>query len=306
MGASVDLKWLEDFTCLARVRNFSRAAEERHVTQPALSKRIQQLEHWFGVELIDRSVSPTGLTAEGKLLRQAAEEVVRTLHEQRSRLQARRQLPPTAIRIATLHLLATSFLPEWLKLLKARGVDFSPHLRVDNFRGCVQALSEGESDFLLTLTHPRVPVVLDHVQFPSICIGRDRLVAVSIPDDSGAPIFSCGNMDGRPIPLLSYTPQSFLGRLCEDVLSSTDIPNRFVVVYESELADAVKAMALTGHGLAFLPARSVREELKRGELVETTRLEADELEIRVFRSKARSRGAVERLWTLLSEKSLEL
>jgi len=41
---AVELKWLEDFISLARTRNFSRSAEERHVTQSAFSRRIQALE----------------------------------------------------------------------------------------------------------------------------------------------------------------------------------------------------------------------------------------------------------------------
>ena len=42
--ADVDHKWLEDFIALARERSFSRAAEQRHVTQPQFSRRIRALE----------------------------------------------------------------------------------------------------------------------------------------------------------------------------------------------------------------------------------------------------------------------
>ena len=57
----MELKWLEDFLSLARTGNFSRSAEERHVTQSAFSRRIQALELWLGVSLIDRSNYPTTL-----------------------------------------------------------------------------------------------------------------------------------------------------------------------------------------------------------------------------------------------------
>jgi DNA-binding transcriptional LysR family regulator len=55
----MELKWLEDFASLARTGSFSRSAEERHVTQPAFSRRIQALETWLGVALIDRSTAPS-------------------------------------------------------------------------------------------------------------------------------------------------------------------------------------------------------------------------------------------------------
>ncbi|WP_198943933.1 LysR family transcriptional regulator [Acetobacter sp. DsW_54] len=44
----MDIKWLEDFVTLSRLQSFSRAAEERHVTQSAFSRRIQALETWVG------------------------------------------------------------------------------------------------------------------------------------------------------------------------------------------------------------------------------------------------------------------
>ena len=54
----MNLTWLEDFLALAASGNFSRAAEERHMTQPAFSRRVRALEEWLGAELFDRSEQP--------------------------------------------------------------------------------------------------------------------------------------------------------------------------------------------------------------------------------------------------------
>ena len=54
----MDLKWLEDFIALARERSFSRAAEQRHVTQPQFSRRIRALELWVGADLVNRAGFP--------------------------------------------------------------------------------------------------------------------------------------------------------------------------------------------------------------------------------------------------------
>jgi DNA-binding transcriptional LysR family regulator len=51
----MDTKWLEDFHSLVETRSFSRAAQLRHVTQPAFSRRIHALEAWeltVGVRLV--------------------------------------------------------------------------------------------------------------------------------------------------------------------------------------------------------------------------------------------------------------
>ena len=50
----MDLIWLEDFLAIAEDGGFSRAAERRHVTQPALSRRIRALEDWLGAPLFER------------------------------------------------------------------------------------------------------------------------------------------------------------------------------------------------------------------------------------------------------------
>ena len=72
----METKWLEDFVSLAETRSFSRSAQLRHVTQPAFSRRIQALEAWAGIDLVDRSAYPTRLTAAGETLHAQALEVL--------------------------------------------------------------------------------------------------------------------------------------------------------------------------------------------------------------------------------------
>ena len=54
----MDLRWLEDLIALAEAGSLTRAAALRNVTQPAFTRRIQQIEQWLGVPVIDRSVRP--------------------------------------------------------------------------------------------------------------------------------------------------------------------------------------------------------------------------------------------------------
>ena len=67
----MELKWLEDLLVLLEEKSVTRAAARRHVTQPAFSRRIRQLEQWLGAEIVDRSTKPvsfrqTGLALEGE------------------------------------------------------------------------------------------------------------------------------------------------------------------------------------------------------------------------------------------------
>src|SRR3546814_4780311 len=72
----MNLSWLEDFLALAASGNFSRAAQERHMTQPAFSRRIRALEDWLGVALFDRATHPVALTETGEWFRTTAQEIL--------------------------------------------------------------------------------------------------------------------------------------------------------------------------------------------------------------------------------------
>ena len=82
------IRWLEDFVCLAQAGSLARAAELRNVTPPAFGRRMQALEVWAGAPLIDRSVFPVRLTAEGRQFLEAAQSALRTLDETRLALRA--------------------------------------------------------------------------------------------------------------------------------------------------------------------------------------------------------------------------
>ena len=62
----MDTGWLIDFLTLAETGSFSRAAEQRNLTQPAFSRRIRALEDWIGAALFDRSIVPVALTEPGR------------------------------------------------------------------------------------------------------------------------------------------------------------------------------------------------------------------------------------------------
>ena len=72
----MNLSWLDDFLTLAAIGNFSRAADERHMTQPAFSRRIMALEEWLGVDLFDRGSKPPRLTETGRWFRQVAQDLL--------------------------------------------------------------------------------------------------------------------------------------------------------------------------------------------------------------------------------------
>ena len=114
----MDTKWLEDFVSLAQTRSFSRSAQLRHVTQPAFSRRIQALEGWAGVDLVDRSIYPTRLTPAGDTFLAQAQEMLGSLQATRNLMRTHQTSGSDMLEFALPHTLAFAFFPQWLRELR--------------------------------------------------------------------------------------------------------------------------------------------------------------------------------------------
>ena len=89
----MDIRILEYFLAITREGNISAAAESLHVSQPALSRQIRDLEEELGVVLFIRGSRQIKLTEEGMILRKRAEEMMHLLQITRSEIsQAHNQI----------------------------------------------------------------------------------------------------------------------------------------------------------------------------------------------------------------------
>ncbi|WP_299583308.1 hydrogen peroxide-inducible genes activator [uncultured Sunxiuqinia sp.] len=77
----MNINQLKYFVSLYRLRNFSKAASELQISQPALSLQIQKLEEEFGYHLVERHVKPLGITPEGELFFEKAVQIIQMVNE---------------------------------------------------------------------------------------------------------------------------------------------------------------------------------------------------------------------------------
>ena len=185
----MDLTLLEDFLDLADTNNFSRSALRRHISQPAFSRRIQALEEWVGVALVDRQHSPLCLTAEGVALRDAAIDIVDRVRRMREEIRSRHQTAGASIRIATLNTLAVTFIPRWLKTLQSRVGSTRLCISSDNFSNCLQGFLNNEFDLFVTYVSKDVPIRLNAEADAARTLGQERFLLVSAATESLKPLF---------------------------------------------------------------------------------------------------------------------
>lgn len=293
----MEVEWLMDFLELSATLNFSRAAEARHITQSAFSRRIRSLELWLGATLIDRSTYPASLTPAGQLFRPTAEEMVQTLIRSRNECQGRAKPRGKVVSFAALHTLALNFFPTWLGSLEEGLGPLKTRMVADNVHDCIESLVNGTCDLLICYSHPIVPTVVDHERFPSICLAKDLLVPVCMARPDGLPPHDLSGASSA-LPYLAYTPDCFLGRLTQTLIDREGGMPFLDFRYENSMSEALKTMALQGYGVAWLPVSAVERELADGRLVvlghEQYRMSMD---IRLYRNAENRSIDIEQLWS---------
>ncbi|HEX7892099.1 MAG TPA: LysR substrate-binding domain-containing protein, partial [Ramlibacter sp.] len=128
------------------------------------------------------------------------------------------------------------------------------------------------------------------------------------PDAQGEPVFRLPGRPSHPLPYLGYAPGAYLGRVTDLLLKQAGTAIHLDRVYETDMAEGLKVMALEGHGVAFLPHSAVRKELRARKLVSAAPAELRDLEIamevRAYRERPSARhspkGTAQALWTFLA------
>jgi len=276
----MNLSWLEDFLALAATGNFSRAAEERHMTQPAFSRRVRALEEWIGAELFDRSMQPARLTAAGEWFRPQAQELLARVGRIPGEARAFVEASASTLRIAATHALSFTFVPGWLQALEAQTAAGPIRLVSDVLERCEALLAQGQVQFVIAhaLAGAEAGVA------PGIVIGQDLLLPVHAPRaPQGA--------------LLQFSDESGLGRIVRQALGAELGATGARPVFTAHLASVLKSMALEGRGLAWLPRSIIGEELAAGRLqVAGPAHWRLPLEIRLYRDPAPLGAHAEGFW----------
>ncbi|HEY4372956.1 MAG TPA: LysR substrate-binding domain-containing protein [Burkholderiales bacterium] len=297
----MEIKWLEDFLSLVETRSFSRSAELRHVTQPAFSRRIRALEAWLGADLIDRTSYPTRLTPAGEKFHSHAVALLAAAVAARAEARGETPLARDTLRFALPHTLALTFFPRWLAQVEAGFGPVASRLIATNVHDAVLTLVEGGCDLLICYHHPRQPVQLDPARYEMLPLGVESLRPYAACGKGGVPRFQLPGRAAQPLPYLAYSPNAYLSRMAELALENAQRRVYLRTVYETDMAEGLKVMAIEGHGVAFLPASAVIRELKQKQLaLAGAPAWAVEMEVRIYRERQGASPFLERLWRHLA------
>jgi DNA-binding transcriptional LysR family regulator len=150
---NVTLRQLKIFEAVARHLSFSRAAEELHLTQPAVSMQVQSLEDQAGLPLTEQAGKKVRLTAAGEEVARQARRIAEQLREAGEALAALKGVEAGRLKIGVVST-AKYFAPSLLAEFRRRHPGVEVQLTVHNRGTIVRLLAENEIDLAIMGTPP--------------------------------------------------------------------------------------------------------------------------------------------------------
>jgi DNA-binding transcriptional LysR family regulator len=287
-GGAMRHDWIADILAVIDHGSFARAAEARHITQSAFTRRIEAIEAQLGGPLFDRRRKPVALLP-------GAEDLERQL---RGALQVQSALLRDArafvtgrgsITLACQHAISATISPGLVRALSGAGLE-PVRIRSGNRDDCLMMLLSGRADLVIGYAVPGAGA--EAGGFEACRVGGDRLVPVARPDLARRP-------DGG-LPVVAYPAEVFLGGLLAAHWRALPEGVALHRIAETALTLAAYRYALDGLAAAWLPEALVADDLGAGRLRRVAGAGPDlALDIRMIRLGGQGRESARRGWDVI-------
>lgn len=282
----MDFDQLETFLEVARHASFSRAAEKRFRTQPAISSQIRALEEEVGAKLFDRSGGKVALTGAGKVFQQYAEQTLEARKTMLVTVAEMERVPRGEIVVGAnegtcLHILPEVF-AEFRKLYPEVGVQIS---RLERAK-ILESIIDNSVDFGV------VSAPVDDKRLTVVTIHRDELVVIAPPAHPLSRLKKTKIAEVAQFPLL--LPK--LGRTrdnLEELFHERGLKPK--IAMELDSSELLKRFVAADVGVGFIARSNVIEDVQAGVLAAIPMADASirrDLALVFRKDKALSRAAL--------------
>ncbi|HUN44095.1 MAG TPA: LysR family transcriptional regulator [Acetobacteraceae bacterium] len=258
----MDIDGVRTFLAIAEYGSFTRAAWQLHRSQPAISRRLEIVEHELGAPLFERLRGRARLTEAGRIFLPHAEAALASLRDGHEAVRGLQAGIEGAISLALVGTLADTYIVDALREFAARSAQVRLQLRTASSREVADLVRRGEAT--LGLCYYRV----DRSDLVSLEAGHEKLLVVAESGHrlAGRRVRDAHMLAGErwigfpPAPGERGSGQTLARQLIRAGLDDAD-----VTLVDSLTAQ--KRLAQAGFGLALVPESSVRDELRHGALV---------------------------------------
>ncbi len=251
----MQLAQIHAFIAVAELESFSLAAERLHLTQPAISKRIHQLELELRTELFDRLGKRSLLTPNGKAFKPHAERMLHELAAFRSGLSRQLDAPSGSLSFATSHHIGLHRLPQVLREFKIRYPLVELDLQFMDSEDACAAVLDNELE-LAVVTLPELP----DARLACEPVWIDRLVVVVAGDH---PLAEVATLDAAALldhPAILPSRGTFTRRIINQTFAGAE--DRLHIALETNYLETIKVMVAANLGWSILPLSMVDSTLR--------------------------------------------
>lgn len=250
----MELQNLTAFIAVSELESFSRAAEQLHLTQPAVSKRISALEETLATPLFDRIGRRVQLTQAGQALLPSAQRILAELEESRRAIANLNQQVSGRLKLATSHHIGLHRLPPVLRAYTSQfpEVDLDIHF-MDSEEACSAVLRGDVEIAIATLPDQQWP------QLRSDIIWHDPLGIVVSTQHPEASHASIRVEQLRHLPAILPSKNTFTRTLLEQALGLNE--QNMNIGMETNYLETIKMMVSIGLGWSVLPLSMLNEDI---------------------------------------------
>ncbi len=242
----MDLRQLRYYEAVTRHRHFTRAAEELHVAQSALSQQVARLERELGIELLERTTRSVDTTDAGELVVARARTILAEAEALHADVDALRGLTRGRVRVGALLFGGALDIP----VLLAEFIDRYPNVDVGLREGTVQRmldmLMDGSLDLTFALEPPRLPDGLERLP-----VSSEELAVAASPSHRLAGRTRLRLTDLRDERLIMFETGASTRERVEEAFAAVGVTPR-IALEANDLA-FVRALVARGIGLAIMP-----------------------------------------------------
>lgn len=256
---------LRVFCAVADTRSFSKASEQIHLTQPAVSLQIQAMEELYETRLFDRSGNSITLTPAGEVLYKRAKEILSLYAEAERNISEITGAVKGSLSIGASSTIGNYLLPTIISAFKKKIPQVNISLIVSNTKTITEKLNAGEIDVAL------VEGDVSKQRFAVETLLSDELVVIMSPAHGWAERRSIPGIDITKEPIIlreegSGTRQIILKRLEEHGIKADNLK----VTLTLGSTEAIKGAVEEGMGISIVSAWSASKAIRNGLLKATT------------------------------------
>jgi len=253
---------LQVFHTVARLLSFTKAAESLHMTQPAVTFQVRQLEEYFNTRLFDRTHNRISLTDAGKRVFEYADEIFDLYAKMENAVRDMTGEISGILIIGASTTIAEYMLPALLGDFKRKYPDINVHLKVSNSDGIVSMVENNDID---------LGVVESAVMNKNLVVENcrhDRLVAIVPPQHSLASEQKVQLKDLMSHAYIAREEGSGTREVIHEYLTNAGMkPADIHVAMELGSPEAIKGAVEAGMGVSIVSEVTIHKEIQLGTLV---------------------------------------